>query len=107
MQQSSECYAYIYGAAVFNLCRPMLCLIRSYYAKKYEFAVVFSCVAYRRQQIIGYSAGVLVLPLLLLLKKYDLLTLTADNSTTVTPGPTVTIEPVSYTHLTLPTNREV
>ena len=51
--------------------------------------VIFSCVAYRRKQLIGYFAGVL---LLLLVGDYGLLVLTAYNSTTVTPKPTVTAE---------------
>ena len=50
----------------------------------------FSAASHRRKQLIGYSAG--VLPLLLLVGDYDQLTLTAFNSTTVTPGPTVTME---------------
>ena len=57
----------------------------------YENRRHFSCVAYRRKQLIGYSAGVLLL-LLVLCGDYGLLTLTAYNSTTVTPRPTVTTE---------------
>ena len=61
---------------------------------------VLSCVAYRRKQIIGYSAAVLPLLLvppllllpLLLIGDYGLLNLTAYKSTTVTPRPKMTME---------------
>jgi len=46
---------------------------------------VFSCVSYRRRQLIGYFAGVLLL-LILLVGDYGLLTLT----TTVPARPKVT-----------------
>ena len=50
---------------------------------------LFSCIAYRQKQLIGYSVGVL---LGLLLGDYGLLTFTAGNSTAVTPRPKVTME---------------
>ena len=48
--------------------------------------------SHRRKQLIGYSARVLLLLILLLLGDYDLLTLTARNSATVQARPKVTIE---------------
>ena len=67
-----------------QLCRSWNC------SEEKDCSLIFSCVAYMRKQVIGYSVGVLLLLLLLLLLlgKYSLLTLmTNNNSTMVRPTP--------------------